>query len=206
MADNPHPQAQRALTRSTLLHPLVYEGLESGAELARDFFEPDEKPWDGWLFSHLVRYEALRRLKLVSHDGIFVSGLPNTGIALYFKGTQYRVFKATPEGKLPPPRDSEGLKEFYDQGQMPLFPPDPSVAAPPNSRLVFLWDIDGAKSLSTLYLVCPSGSGDDWEPGKEHWRIKVPHPAELLSAVQPEVAAEDENLPLEEIEEQEQDG
>jgi hypothetical protein len=206
MTDNHHPQAVTALARSTPLCPSVYEALESGTEVGRTFFELPGNTWDGWLFSHLVRYEALRRLKLLPQDDFFVDGLPNTGIALYCKGTQYRVFKATQDGRLPPPRESEGLKEFYNQLQMPLFPENSSALSPPSSRLVLLWDIDGNRNLSTLYLVCPRSADDsDWKPGLEHWRIPVPHPAEMIEQL-PQITSEGELLVLEPVDgEQSQD-
>ena len=196
-SNTPHPQALHALNRHRNLLRIVYPAAEEATEVARHFFEDvPNRPFDGSLFSHMVRYHVHERTSprnVQMMHGYTQTLLPLTGLEFQRLGDRIRFWRATRDGKLPPIGDSPGRQDFCDQPQVPLFSDMEmrALTADPG-KLVLLWSIDSQSSLSRLQLACPLGWTNIWRPGEAHWIIDVPHPATWIQPFQDEIAGDHE--------------
>ena len=183
------PEAQGAEATLEAIDPFlatVYPILEAAAAQATEFF--GESKQDVWLYPDLFRFFAKQALEglpfeLVDEevDRLEHQILANNGLLLRFGPREIRIRKAD-HGALPP-ATSQTLKDFYEQRS--LFESAVDV-----QRLLLLWDTpDGVFQLT---LACPK-SGD----GSPHWKVPVPHPAEVHAFDQDTRAAEDDfDLPI----------
>src|SRR4051794_23487387 len=94
--DDSDPQSLLALNRLSSLHPSLYEVIELSVDLARSFFESEERAYDSCTFSHLVRYHIWNLLNsgAYNHIGYYLAKLANTGLELRYAGCIIKIWKA----------------------------------------------------------------------------------------------------------------
>jgi hypothetical protein len=168
------PEAQGAEATLEALAPFlaeVFPILDAANAQATDYFGEDAP--DVWLYPDLVRFHAKKGLaardfEVVEEDSTHLETevLANNGLLLRYGPREIRVRKAD-HGSIPAPT-SQTLKDFYEQRS--LF-----ESAVETQRLLLLWDTPAG--VFELTLACPK-SGD----GAPHWKIPVPHPAEVHAA------------------------
>lgn len=172
------------------LPSLIYRAVEYGVEKAKTYSLHEKISLSPWCFGNLVRSQALSYLEKHNQLGFELYRLPLDGIEIRYNGCRIRHWKANEDGELPPPRGSQTKLEYYQQELFPLsaYGPDALLL-----KLVALWELDEHQNLSSVKLVCPSGSDDNWEPSQIHWSIDIPHPATDLSGP-PEFGAPDKDI------------
>lgn len=201
MPDNnsPPPEALELCSELQPLSDQVFAAIESGIEIARDFFGTKKgRVIDPWLFSHLVRFGALEHLPgaiALDEDeaDVKLKRNPMCGIELT-RGTRVMRIWKRPNGDngvfLQPPGESPTRQQFYTQPQH-LFPGSEHLFA---SHLVYVWDLSGAAF--DLYLVKPIGFEAKWKPGEQEWWIRLEHPAKRLAPKTAFTELDDVDLPI----------
>ena len=183
------PDAQGADATLEALAPFVAELfpiLEAAAAQAAEFFGEGDK--DVWLYPDLFRFYAKESLEgrpfeLVDEesDRLDHEVLANNGLLLRYGLREIRIRKA--ENGAIPAATSQTLKDFYEQ-------PSLFGSAVPTQRLLLLWDT--SNGVFELTLACPK-SGD----GVPHWKVPVPHPADVHASDQGARAVDDDfDLPI----------
>jgi hypothetical protein len=162
----------------------VFSILEAATAQATEFF--GDKQRDLWLFPDLVRFFAKQALQdrafeVVDEetDRLETEVLANNGLLLHYGPREIRVRKAD-HGSIPA-ATSETLRDFYEQ-------PSLFGSAVDTQRLLLLWDTPGG--VFELTLACPKTR--DAAP---HWKVPVPHPAEL-HAIDDDTRATEESFDL----------
>jgi hypothetical protein len=183
------PEAQGADATLEALAPFVAELfpiLEAAAAQATEFFGDRDK--DVWLYPDLFRFYAKESLEgrpfeLVDEqrDRLDHQVLANNGLLLRYGLREIRIRKA--ENGAIPAATSQTLRDFYEQ-------PSLFGSAVATQRLLLLWDTP--HGVFELTLACPK-NGD----GVPHWKVPVPHPAEVHASYQGARAADDDfDLPI----------
>jgi len=183
------PDAQGADATLEVLAPFlaeVFPILEAATAQASDFFADGEL--DRALYPNLVRFHAKQALEgrpfeIVDEetDRLEHEVLANNGLLLRYGAREVRIRKAV-DGSIPAPT-SQTLKDFYEQ-------PSLFGSTVETQRLLLLWDTPGG--VLELSLACPK-SGD----GAPHWKVPVPHPAEVHASDQDARATDDDfDLPI----------
>jgi hypothetical protein len=183
---NKSPDSGDVLEHLSPLIPQIFDKLESGISLGRQFFDEGAYPFDHHLFAHLVRYHARRLLQEEGQIVRYLQGeLTNSGLFLTYGFYGVRILRGK-DGQLPPPQTRSRF-QFYNQvRQLELFSPsDPlgfvedkvdehlSDSLPLN--LVILWRITKKFNLE-LTLVCPKVVDRDGHVAI-FWTLPIPHPA-----------------------------
>lgn len=164
----------------------VFPILEAATAQAIDYFGDD--PVDSALYPNLVRFHAKksleqRRFEVVDEnlDHVEHEVLANNGLLLRYGPREVRIRKAV-HGSIPAPT-SQTLKDFYEQRSL-------LEGAVETQRLLLLWDTPGG--VFELSLACPKASD-----GAPHWKVPVPHPAEIHTSDQDSRATDDDfDLPI----------
>ena len=168
------------------LHPEIYGAFEHGVFKGRIHFESEGLEWDGSAFSTIVRLHAKSFLAAKNLDTVEIEHVNLSGLSLRLPKYHIKMWKS--EGaELPAPGPSEPKQEFYQQW---LFPNNEDGLLP--LRLAVLWNIDSAKNLSAVWLVCPK-YGDE-KCAEAHWCIRIPDPA--ISSTRKAPAAGVAELPI----------
>ena len=159
----------------------IYTSLKIAVPRAINHFS-DQRPYNPYLYSMLVRYELgllFRGESWQIHDegDIIFEGQANIGLRIEIDGYVVRVRK-TDGRNIPPAGDSETQKKFMSQQlEFPDLPADQRPLA-----LLVLWEVDGDQNLTNTYLACPKSVKTKYGRVEPHWIISVPE--EIQSRVQ----------------------
>jgi len=167
----------------------IYSLLEAGNQKARKFTDEEcEGKYDPWLSPMIVRNVVCRGLDALSVGEIKFErrDVANDGIELKFGKYTIKVWKATPDGQLPPTdeKDSQARIAFCNGN---LFSEDVIVYR----NLVVIWDVN-AKGELRVQLVAPRAVSSQQELGQQLWAETVPHPAIQIKARTPEQGKDDD--------------
>lgn len=143
------------------LHPRISQIMEASIADARGYFEINNKPYDVWLFSHLVRSKAREGLGRIGQtdidlitDGFFTKDLAFSGLEFNYRNYRIKILKGK-DGLLPSVGRSRAKREFFYQ--RPLWVIEDEGEAPLN--LIIVWNIDTNYNLIELR-VCTETKSD----------------------------------------------
>lgn len=158
-----------------LLYPLI----EGGNQLARQFTdEKCEGKYNPWLYPGIVRDYICRGLDALDAGQVRFGRreIPNSGIEVAVGARTVKVWKATPDGQLPPSGERQSRIDFWNGN---LFAEDVILY----NSLAVIWEVDGTGALA-VQLVAPRAEGSPREAGQQLWAEKVPHPATMMAPPQ----------------------
>jgi hypothetical protein len=140
------------VARVGLYAPVFHRALRGAIETARAYFRRAggaARPFEPWLFAHLVRYELKQRLcdslppgTPISIDGDTIM----SSVVVHLTDLEIRVRKSAP-GEVPPPGPSERMLGWYAQTL------DGGVA----HNLLMLWHVDEGLSYAGVDIAFPYG-------------------------------------------------
>lgn len=153
------------------LHPKIWAILDAAVAKAREYFEANEKEFDVYLFSDLVRNEAREQLERLARvdielivDGFARKHLQNNGLEISYKDYRIKILKGR-NGFLPAVGQSRSKRDFFYQQ---------SLWELDFLNLVIIWNIDTAYRLTELRLACPAFPQEYPECSREHWSTLIP--------------------------------
>jgi len=180
------PEFEQTLAATGPLSDIVYRALERAAARTRDFFKSEKQAHDPFLAPCLMRFFVKRELRdsgiQAEEDGDAsdFEGLPNNGLAFFFRGHHVRILKAaTVRGapwKLPGCGVSGPKTDFYNQ-QLEIYTDGKGGMHTCSLNVIFLWDFNESFSLAGVYLGCPMAAAPYAKDVLTHWCEAVPHPA-----------------------------
>jgi hypothetical protein len=180
------PAFEETLAAIDPLSDLVYRALERAAVKTRLFFASEKQPHDPFLAPCLMRFFTKHELRnsgiQAEEDGDATDfeGLPNNGLALFYRGHHARILKAaTVKGapwRLPGCGASSPKTDFYNQ-QLNIYTDGKGNMHTCFLNIIYLWDFNASFNLSGLYLGCPMAAAPYAKDVLTHWCEPVPHPA-----------------------------
>src|ERR1017187_1678712 len=180
------PSFRQTVSAVDPLSDLVYGAMEKAAAKTREFFDTEKKDHDPFLAPCLMRFftkHGLRDSGIQTEEDGEVSdfeGLPNNGLAFFYKHHHVRILKAAlvreVPWKLPGCGVSAPKQNFYNQ-QLEFYVDPKGSMHTSVLNIVYLWDFDPLFRLAGLYLACPLAAGVYAKDVQEHWREELRHPA-----------------------------
>lgn len=180
-------EPEEVLNSLSDLHPRISQIMEAAIASARGFFETNNKDYDVWLFSHLVRSEAREGLERIEQtdidligDGFITKDLAFSGLEFNYRGYRIKILKGR-DGLLPSVGRSRAKREFFFQQS--LLGMTSEYLSP--LKLVIVWNIDTNYNLIELRLACPRSPESYPENSSEYWSISIPPASSTVIVAQP---------------------
>lgn len=175
---------QATLKDLSLLNRLVYEALDLGAQEAKGYFGEKDVEIEPHLAASIVRHEAARHIdkKISEVPGLSREPLPNCGLHVQYEAYGIKILKSD-EGDVPSPGVSKTKQSYYQQtitGWAELVGEKEFGYA----NLIIVWDVSPSYLMMGLTLAHPKDVGD-YRSAELHWKIPVPHPADMPRPVSP---------------------
>jgi hypothetical protein len=181
------PTFDQTLTAVDPLSEIVYEAMEKATVKTRAFFNTEQRPHDPFLAPHLMRFFGKQGLRdagihAAEEDGDVsdFEGLPNNGLAFFYKGHHVRILKAATvrgEGwKLPGCGSSEPRTDFYNQ-QLQIYTDGRGKMHTCSLNVIYVWDFDKLFNLAGVSLGCPKAAAAYAKDVLSHWCEPLRHPA-----------------------------
>lgn len=158
---------------------LIYEALEAGTQVSREFFEERGRGIDRVLAPHIVRSEAKHFLENRGQrvEELEPETLANNGLLYHCGRFSLRILKAQ-DGVLPAPGPSERRQSF--NGQQPTQQRLFGWAAASSEKevqiinLIVGWDTDRNYELTDLYLAFPKAGSVTKDSVETYWMVEIP--------------------------------
>jgi hypothetical protein len=180
----PLPSADEVIGDINGLLQLLYESLDAGAAVCRQYYEEHcdgDKP-SPHLREMLVRDQAKRYLQ---KNGLRVKELkeqrtlrlatePLISLLVHHRGYALRVLKGR-EGMPPGCGTSKKRREFYNQAPV-RYLDEQGVRAASQTNLLALWEFDTAFGVANVWLACPQVAGARSQQVVLAWKELIPHP------------------------------
>jgi hypothetical protein len=193
------PSFQQTVAAIDPLSVLVYGALERATAKTQAFFSTEKQPHDAFLAPCLMRFfskKALRESGITAEeegDATDFEGLPNNGLAFFYKGHHVRILKAaTVKGvgwRLPGCGLSEPKTAFYNQ-QLEFYTDSKGNLHTTTLNIIYLWDFGNSFGLAGVHLGCPMAAGAYAKDIVSHWCEPLMHPATVRGAEVVSMASE----------------
>ncbi|MGH9376871.1 MAG: hypothetical protein ACRD1J_12025 [Terriglobia bacterium] len=172
------------------LHPEIHRAFEHGVFKAKNHFEVEALDYDPSAFSTLVRLHAKEYFKRKGLDAVEIEDVNLCGLSLRLPKYVIKMWKSD-NSELPVPGRSEPKQEFYQQ---PILFPDEESNPLPLLHLAVLWNLNGSRNLTALWLVCPK-SGHE-RSAESYWCSRIPDPASSIHVEVSQVSPSDLQMEL----------
>jgi hypothetical protein len=198
-------EPQSTLEDLSTVTRLIYEAIDVGVQEAKAYFGKRNLEIEPHLAASIVRHEATLYIdkKAPGIDGLQrEKKLANCGLHLLYGAYAIKVWKSD-EGDIPSPGSSKTKQSYYQQtiaGWAELVGEDESGYV----NLIIAWDVSRNYLMMGLTLAYPKDVGDYRSP-ELHWKLPVPHPADMPRTEFPigasdttigTLSEEDDDLPL----------
>jgi hypothetical protein len=181
----PLPSADEVIEDIRSLLQLLYESLDAGAAVCRQYYEEHcdgDRP-SPHLREMLVRDQAKRYLQkngfrvkeLKERKTLRIAAEPLISLLVHHRGYALRVLKG--RGGVPPGcGTSKKRREFYNQAPVRYLDEQGQRGAS-QTNLLALWEFDPAFGVANVWLACPEIAGSRSQQVVLAWTELIPHPA-----------------------------
>jgi hypothetical protein len=187
---DPLPSFEEAMLELAPLIQLLYESLDAGATVCRQFYQEhcDGDTPAPHLREMIVRDQAKRyltknglRVRVLKERTEFrLAAEPLISLLIHHRGFAVRVLKGR-DGIPPGCGTSKRRREFYNQSPTRYLDSEGKLSAS-HTNILALWDFDAKFGVTGVWLACPELAGSRPQDVVLGWKELVPSPVSQAAA------------------------